>query len=87
MDEATRLAIRGHFARICVEVNLAKPLICKYRLERRTRRVEYEGLHKVCFTCGLYGHEQETCPKKTVEIPTEEDFRTVHIPTQKVIIE
>ncbi|CAL1377259.1 unnamed protein product [Linum trigynum] len=39
MDEATRLAIRGHFARICAEVNLAKSLICKYLLERRKSRV------------------------------------------------
>ncbi|CAI0445084.1 unnamed protein product [Linum tenue] len=75
MDEATRQATRGHFARICVEVNLTKPLICKYRLERRTRRVEYEGLHKVCFSCGRYGHEEEACPKKVSEAPSEADFQ------------
>ncbi|CAL1390162.1 unnamed protein product [Linum trigynum] len=88
MDEATRQASRGHFARICVEVNLAKPLVCKYRLERRTRRVEYEGLHKVCFECGRYGHEQEVCPKKKMETPSEEDFRTSHVnPSQSTIEE
>lgn len=24
-------------------------------------RVEYEGIHPVCFGCGVYGHRKETC--------------------------
>ncbi|CAL1356336.1 unnamed protein product [Linum trigynum] len=87
IDEATRQATRGHFARMCVEVDLSRPLICKYKLERRTRRIEYEGLHKVCFTCGRYGHTDDICPKKEMESPSEEAFRTAHIPKSKTTIE
>ncbi|CAN1286307.1 hypothetical protein LINPERPRIM_LOCUS19256 [Linum perenne] len=62
IDYTTLQGNRGNFARICVEVDLAKPLVSKYRLRRRVRRVEYEGLHVICFSCGCYGHQQENCP-------------------------
>lgn len=26
-------------------------------------KLEYEGLHIVCFACGRYGHKQDSCPK------------------------
>ncbi|CAN1136492.1 hypothetical protein LINPERHAP2_LOCUS9487 [Linum perenne] len=29
---------------------------------RRVRRVEYEGLHVICFNCGIYGHNKDDCP-------------------------
>ena len=64
MDEATSVVSRGHFARICVELDLKKPLVSKFRLRRRIRRLEYEGLHLVCFGCGMYGHRRETCPQE-----------------------
>ncbi|CAN1749507.1 hypothetical protein LINPERHAP1_LOCUS3734, partial [Linum perenne] len=52
---------RGNYARICVEVDLSKPLLSKYRLRRRVRRIDYEGLHTVCYSCGCYGHSQDSC--------------------------
>ncbi|CAN1170966.1 hypothetical protein LINPERHAP2_LOCUS29291 [Linum perenne] len=45
VDHTTRTGTRGNYARICVEVDLQKPLLSKYRLKRRVRRIEYEGLH------------------------------------------
>ncbi|CAL1366078.1 unnamed protein product [Linum trigynum] len=54
---------RGNYARICVEIDLRKRLVSKYRIERRVRRVEYEGLHTVCFGCGHYGHVEDSCPQ------------------------
>ncbi|CAN1181079.1 hypothetical protein LINPERHAP2_LOCUS35156 [Linum perenne] len=45
LDNTTMSGTRGNFARICVEIDLDKPLLSKYRLRRRVRRVEYEGLH------------------------------------------
>ncbi|CAN1132858.1 hypothetical protein LINPERHAP2_LOCUS7294 [Linum perenne] len=30
--------------------------------EPRVRRVEYEGLHVICFNCGIYGHNKDGCP-------------------------
>ncbi|KAJ1415928.1 Zinc finger, CCHC-type [Sesbania bispinosa] len=42
--------------------DLNKLLISKFSLEGRVYYVEYEGLHLVCFHCGLYGHKKEGCP-------------------------
>ncbi|CAN1171382.1 hypothetical protein LINPERHAP2_LOCUS29527 [Linum perenne] len=63
VDNTTLFGNRGNYARLCVEIDLNKPLISKYRLRRRVRRVEYEGLHEICFLCGKYGHGKDACPK------------------------
>ncbi|CAN1123637.1 hypothetical protein LINPERHAP2_LOCUS1953 [Linum perenne] len=68
LDHTTLEGSRGNFARICVEVELSKPLLSKYRLRRRVRRIEYEGLHTICYSCGCYGHAQDACTKKTEEV-------------------
>ncbi|XVF67807.1 hypothetical protein PTKIN_Ptkin10aG0151500 [Pterospermum kingtungense] len=62
IDQATSLVSRGKFVRLCVEVDITKPLLSKFKLRRRVRRIEYEGMHLVCFNCGIYGHRQEDCP-------------------------
>lgn len=55
---------RGQFARICVEVDLRKPLLAKVRVRKSFYNVEYEGLPLICFDCGRYGHWMEHCPNK-----------------------
>lgn len=62
VDQATGTVSRGKFARICVEVDITKPLLAKFKLQNQIRRIEYEGLHLVCFWCGFYGHRKEECP-------------------------
>ncbi|XP_061340020.1 uncharacterized protein LOC133286601 [Gastrolobium bilobum] len=62
VDAATNTLHRGRFARLCVELDLSKPLQAEYKLDGRIKRVEYEGLHLICFGCGQYGHRMETCP-------------------------
>ncbi|CAN1156557.1 hypothetical protein LINPERHAP2_LOCUS21014 [Linum perenne] len=42
IDHTTLKGSRGNFARICVEVDLSKPLLSKYRLRGRVGRIEYE---------------------------------------------
>ena len=70
VDDATSTVSRGHYARICVEIDLLKPLVAKFKLRRRVRRLEYEGLHLVCFGCGMYGHRKDSCPlDKSDEMP------------------
>ncbi|CAN1130296.1 hypothetical protein LINPERHAP2_LOCUS5742 [Linum perenne] len=64
IDHTTLEGSRGNFARICVEVDLSKPLLSKYRLRRRVRRIEYEGLHTICFNCGCYGHKDDVCKQE-----------------------
>ncbi|KAJ1376547.1 Zinc finger, CCHC-type [Sesbania bispinosa] len=56
------LTERVEFARICVEVDLRNVLISKFNLNGRIYKVEYEGLHLICFHCGRYGHRKEGCP-------------------------
>ncbi|CAN1134505.1 hypothetical protein LINPERHAP2_LOCUS8302, partial [Linum perenne] len=71
LDLTTFGGSRGNFARICVEVDLSKPLLSKYRLRRRVCRIEYEGLHTICYSCGCFGHVQDTCQKKDADEPVE----------------
>lgn len=63
-DHNTGTAARGRFARICVEIELTKPLLTMFKLRKRVRHIEYEGLHLVCFDCGIVGHRKEDCTKK-----------------------
>ena len=76
VDDSTSVVSRGHYARICVEVDLMRPLVSEFRLRRRIRRLEYEGIHLVCFGCGLYGHRKEECPQDLSEEPAPPDHRT-----------
>ncbi|CAN1138731.1 hypothetical protein LINPERHAP2_LOCUS10865 [Linum perenne] len=61
LDLATAEGTRGRYARVCVEVDLTKPLLGKYMIEDRVFKVEYESLENVCFDCGFYGHKKESC--------------------------
>ncbi|XP_019170456.1 PREDICTED: uncharacterized protein LOC109166027 [Ipomoea nil] len=63
VDQATSLVSRGKFARICVEIDMRKPLISKFTYERKVRHVAYKGVHLVYFSCGFYGHAKEVCPR------------------------
>ena len=46
VNNATNNVSWGHYACICVEVDLLKPLVSKFRL-KRIRKLEYEGIHLV----------------------------------------
>ncbi|KAJ4837446.1 hypothetical protein Tsubulata_023175 [Turnera subulata] len=62
IENATLLASRCNFARICVEVDLTKPLKSKIKIRRRVRRLVYEGLH-IYFECGKFGNMKDRCPE------------------------
>ena len=61
VDDATSLVFRWLYTQICVEVDLQKPLVSRFMLRRRVRKLEYEGIHLVCFSYGMYGHKKESC--------------------------
>lgn len=61
IDGATSLISKGKFARLCVEVDLTKPLLSKFWMRKKVWRIEYEGIHMICFKCGIYGHNAGTC--------------------------
>ncbi|KAK2359196.1 zinc ion binding / nucleic acid binding protein [Trifolium repens] len=64
VDRNTLLQERGKYARVCVEVDLNKPLLAMFELKDEIYKVEYEGLHMLCRTCGKFGHYVEGCPEK-----------------------
>ena len=54
--------VRGRFARICIQVDLNKPLSTRILLEGVVQEVQYEGINTLCFSCGRVGHRREGCP-------------------------
>ncbi|KAI9125728.1 hypothetical protein K1719_003146 [Acacia pycnantha] len=62
VDRSTSVYDKGGFARICVEIDLKKPLLPTYLVFGEERNIIYEGLHQVCFSCGKYGHQKVVCP-------------------------
>ncbi|CAN1193308.1 hypothetical protein LINPERHAP2_LOCUS41978 [Linum perenne] len=61
LDMATSKGARTRYARVCVEVDIFKPLLGKYMIDNRTYHVEYESLENICFNCGFYGHKEDRC--------------------------
>ncbi|CAN1148860.1 hypothetical protein LINPERHAP2_LOCUS16724, partial [Linum perenne] len=62
MDLATAEGDRDCYARICVEVDLTKPLLGKYIIENK-ELIEYESLGNIFFTCGFHGRKEDKCPQ------------------------
>jgi hypothetical protein len=73
VDRNTLFQERGKYARVCVEVNLNEPLLAMFELKDETYKVEYEGLHMLCRTCGKFGHYLEGCPDKKTPNATNVD--------------
>ncbi|MCI33556.1 hypothetical protein A2U01_0054773, partial [Trifolium medium] len=59
VDKNTLFQERGKYARVCVEVELSKPLLAMFELKDLVYKVEYEGLHMLCRNCGRFGHYPE----------------------------
>lgn len=70
VDKLTLSQIRGQFARLCIEVDLNKPLIPFVAVEGCKYGVVYEGISMICFNCGCFGHVKTNCAfKKPDEQP------------------
>lgn len=63
VDGTTLNFERARFARVCVEVNLSKPLKGTVLINGERYFVAYEGLTKICSGCGVYGHLIHAYPK------------------------
>ncbi|WJX42021.1 hypothetical protein P8452_29302 [Trifolium repens] len=64
VDKNTLTQERGKYARLCVQVNLTKPLLAMFTIKDRKYNIEYEGLHLLCTICGKFGHYKEGCQEK-----------------------
>lgn len=58
--DKTTLSARK-YARVCVKLDLRKVLLAKHHLKNCIFKIEYEGPHNICFSCGLFGHNKEQC--------------------------
>ncbi|XP_057730252.1 uncharacterized protein LOC130945560 [Arachis stenosperma] len=61
IDYNTSHLCRGKFVRLCVEIDLTKPLLGRYMVNENVYQVEYDGIHQICFTCSKADHEQKHC--------------------------
>ena len=61
IDIHTAFEARGRYARLCVQVDINKPLIYTVLIGKFQQSVVYEGIGKLCFSCGRVGHRRENC--------------------------
>ncbi|OMO72173.1 Endonuclease/exonuclease/phosphatase [Corchorus capsularis] len=85
IDTVTWEGSRGRFAKVCVELDLTKPLLPFVIVEGKSVNMEYEGLSLICFECDIFGHRKDEClklqsldkedviPKKVPETPMEKE--------------
>ncbi|KAL5172134.1 hypothetical protein HKD37_16G044945 [Glycine soja] len=63
VDKLTSIHSSGKFVRICVEIELEKPLVSHTYVRSYKLNMEYEGLHSISFRCGRVGHKRDQCSK------------------------
>lgn len=73
IDTFTTTETRGKFARLCIQVDVDKPLITTVMIRKFQQSVTYEGIHNLCFECGKMGHRREICPFVVRPVPTCEE--------------
>ncbi|KAL4342583.1 hypothetical protein GQ457_08G036530 [Hibiscus cannabinus] len=61
IDYNTDAGGRGKFSRLAILVDLNRPLLSCIRIDGAIQKIEYEGLHNICFSCGVYGHSKDVC--------------------------
>jgi hypothetical protein len=61
VDTNTLKVERGKFARVCVEIDLTVPVVGKIWVNGHWYKIQYEGLHLICTSCGCYGHLGRNC--------------------------
>lgn len=73
VDRTILMASCGKFARVCMEMDLTKPLMVGYRLKGEIHDLQFEGLHDLCFHCSRYRHRLSSCPMKVQQSSPSKD--------------
>ncbi|MBA0603160.1 hypothetical protein Gorai_003315 [Gossypium raimondii] len=68
---------------MAIYVYLDKPLISKVLINENLQRIEYKSLSVVCFSCGCYGHNKDSCPHVSITPTLPEEV----VPLAKIIQE
>ncbi|XP_039129164.1 uncharacterized protein LOC120265358 [Dioscorea cayenensis subsp. rotundata] len=70
VDDLTLSLSRSKFARVCVEIDLSKPLCRGFWVGDDSHRVFvvvlYERLPTFCYSCGVIGHGSNSCSHQAV---------------------
>nr|POE76978.1 hypothetical protein CFP56_49691 [Quercus suber] len=61
IDSYIASSSRGSYARLCIQIDLMKPLVNTIKVGQLYQKVMYEGLSTLCFCYGRVGHKQEAC--------------------------
>ncbi|XP_057451901.1 uncharacterized protein LOC130743687 [Lotus japonicus] len=73
---------RRKYARICVEIDLNKPVLGRVGLRGVWYNIEYEGLHLLCSHCGCYGHLARNCTRTPVPKQNPSPAATTKVPQE-----
>lgn len=62
VDKASSNRKKGRFTRIRVELDLTVLLRPLVLINGVAKKIQYEGIHLICFNFGRYGHDADHCP-------------------------
>ena len=70
VDAITSAAIRGRYARVCVQIDIANPLPKRVKIGTFWLDIVYKNLPMLCYKCGKIGHREPQCPENITEQTT-----------------
>ena len=70
IDSHIAMEARGRYARLCIQLDITKPLINTVLIGRFEQPVVYEWIHSLCFSCEKIGQRKEACPLTIKKLET-----------------
>ncbi|GMP38549.1 hypothetical protein CsSME_00009752 [Camellia sinensis var. sinensis] len=86
IDLTTTMATRGRFARVCIEVDLHKPLCPRFLLGKKSYNIEYKSIHSFCFFCDRINHRKEFCKYQEANLKPQETYQSTSPPEESQLV-